>query len=1037
MKNIIRILLLMLAVLTVYGCQNGSTGGAGDVSNGILPPIDGGDNGGDGGDNGTEEPEYPDIDNPENPDNETLPVLEDEIESPEIIDAENGKDKFSGNGSYSSTSKVGFYDKINGVDREVYTNIEGEIAGNVQFMQTHNVLPSGNKLNSKPSLTAYKPALLILTTNVFYKSISLNVKTGNKEYRVSMDPPAVLPESDSTRADKKEVAFSNKAWSAFIPEKYIRGGLEITFTAIDNSGNSYTGILNKDAVDVESPVEATYFLLRLGVLENVPEYTSTDNYLINNTAKALQEYYQTVPFGKITFAQYNKLKLDKVMASDGSVKTSGLNNDLHKYVTEKHIGQGISLANKGIAYSYEGDDYQTGKDSLYVVLNQIATSRTPSTDNKGVISISNTRDNEFSRFSGYVFGLEDNYSIDKNYFGSVHNYNTGWGYDSYKDRTRGNLSWNDNGSAIEFNGYTIAGYNNMYGWKKDPMSRGEADSTISNYPYHTALTAKKIQDDAGLRYMVSDKKYKGHYPYIYWNKKDNKYKYVTDEAFLSTRLAPTEYGVPVYTVIGGYVANNSSKVLIYPALEGNYGHVFGDLFVAEKPAGNYLKITYADGSVKYVKLGNKADGLERFHVNIAQSSKPVKVVLMINGLTGTEINIASSGVEQKEVVVVGKGAGYSMAIKSDISELNTNLSNYDVNSYVLNDRAMEIINTLKFNNAVDNITSVNTKDIVMDYMTKKEDVAKITSYLRNNKSEIENANLTKLDELKELLSPYDAKPVDYIGQQLKSLSGQCFEIQNQNGKMHAMRVNCVADRKEQLWFMDRYSRIRPVSHPHLCMNNTMENGLTACNFYNDRKWRKHADYPNKNVIQNVGGYFNCLDHGAGFLKQYQCFGSPNQSFEAMLNQKENQRYNVGLAKINNRCISVADNKTVNTSSCPDTVSDNDSYKWFIDVNGRIHSAKFPTYCMEPGTDNKINVIQCSDKAGQKWVKKQNNTYENVGSAGKCLDDYSSEGRLGVWNCKADSSSNQVFTTIINVESNKAVSIFDGELLEELDRVLLY
>lgn len=152
---------------------------------------------------------------------------------------------------------------------------------------------------------------------------------------------------------------------------------------------------------------------------------------------------------------------------------------------------------------------------------------------------------------------------------------------------------------------------------------------------------------------------------------------------------------------------------------------------------------------------------------------------------------------------------------------------------------------------------------------------------------------------------------------------------------------------------------------------------------------------------------------------------------------ENQRYNIGTAKINSRCISVADNKTVNTSVCTADAEDNESFKWFIDNSGRIHSAKFPSYCMESGTDNKINAVLCSDKAGQKWVKKANDTYENVGNAGKCLDDFSSEGRLGVWNCKADAVSNQVFTTVINTETNNAISTFDGSLIEQLDRILLY
>lgn len=311
MKIFTKIIILMSALLIVYGCQDENILNLGNGLDNITTPPDSGDNGSE-----------VDPDNPENPDPSLPPIAEntdDGIE--ETVEIDSGKSKIAGNGSYISSGKTGFNDINLGSDiaKPIDVNTTGTIQANISFMQSHNVAQNGNSINSKPELTAHKDALILVTTNTFYKSMEAVIVTGSKTAVIKLDPPHQIPEVDSTRPDKTGVAFSNRAWSGLIPAKYMKNGMKVTINAVNASDAVVTDTLKREQIDFESPVEATIYLTRIGLLEEVSAYSATDNYLVNNPAKAVAEYFQTVPFAKIIYSKYDDVRIYNAMKSNGEL----------------------------------------------------------------------------------------------------------------------------------------------------------------------------------------------------------------------------------------------------------------------------------------------------------------------------------------------------------------------------------------------------------------------------------------------------------------------------------------------------------------------------------------------------------------------------------------------------------------------------------------------------------------------------------------------------------------------------------------------
>lgn len=1027
MRRIVNALILIL-LISLYGCNEG-----GDR----VIVIDGGDaTGGTGGETPNPGEIYPTL-NPEYNMN---------TGAAETIEYDNGRYKLSGDGNYLSSTMV-FYDKINDVTRPIENNIEGSFQGHVEFMQTHNILPAGNSEKNQPSLVPYRSGLVLFTTDTFYSSMRLKVVTGVKTLSLSMDPPHLIPEADNTKIDKEKVLYSNKTWSAFIPDKFMQPGMELHFEAVTQDNVVLPGVLRSSNIKFSSSSDVVYFFMNIGMFKDAVSYATGKDYMTAEPAKAVTDYYQTVPFGKAVNAVYKPQRIDRVIMSDGNIYTSNsslTNESLFNEVISGQLGSGVILSNKGVVYSNLLYDDIDDKDPLYMFTAHVDGYTEPLTNKKGVLLLNDTTGNEFSRFSGYNFGLEDDYKIAETVEGSIHGYNTGWGYDSYNNKLRGNLSWNDNGTSYNYKGYVIEGFNGIYGWQKDPMSGGVAESSISKYPLFTKLTAKGIQDYISGRYILSYDKVNGSYKYIYWDNNLQKYRYVNDEKFLLNRPEPTETGVPVITVIGGY---GKGKAVLYPYFRGNYGNVFDSIFSSIMPSSrNYLKIDYESGLVKYVDLKENGNSvLKKFHINISQSSKPVKITLYLSGVESGSISIpASFSDTMASAGIAGRDYGYSMLVESDIEKLNSLLAGQTIDNYTLNNELIELIHKLSFNNKLD-LLDDNLKQIAESYINEYNIVDKSLIYMEWKEYELSRGVQEVIAQLKEYLVEAEYKFPTYAGQQMKTIDnqnrGKCLELKTVNaaGKIYAGEAPCVTGKAEQLWYIDNSKRIRSVANSSLCMPyNLRANGLVYCDGRDILKWKISDKYPNKNIYENIGSANTCLDYaqGEGILAEWSCHGGNNQNFIERFRDTELSRYKDTAIKIGGRCVKISDTYKVTITACPsdaNELTDNLTYRWFMDKKGRIHSSKYPAYCIE-ASSNMQNAVLCSDSTAQEWkvLPGTDNTYryESVYYPGKCLDDDTSNGRFNIYNCHGNN--NQKFNPLIGIDNSSALIFLSGDTINMID-----
>ena len=143
---------------------------------------------------------------------------------------------------------------------------------------------------------------------------------------------------------------------------------------------------------------------------------------------------------------------------------------------------------------------------------------------------------------------------------------------------RGNLNWTSTNLGDGSNG--VPNFLNKYAYGWDAMSGGSTASSISKYTHYTGYsTYLKIQP-AFDRYVWDKNSPTG---YKKWNattramevaqpkvpNSGNVWYNTADGNYLKPRL----FGVPVYTILGGYDPVNQVG-LIYPAARGNWGNVF-------------------------------------------------------------------------------------------------------------------------------------------------------------------------------------------------------------------------------------------------------------------------------------------------------------------------------------------------------------------------------------------------------------------------------------------------------------------------------
>ena len=609
--------------------------------------------------------------------------------------------------------------------RSIPNNLtEGDLLGRVQFAQTHTIDPKNNAARNEPSLIPYRNALLLFTPQMELSSLKATVTAtynGVKSTQTyTLEQPKNMPKSDKNNSDKKDITYSKRSFSVMLPFNMVTPDMRIDFEGTTANGSILQGSIYNNMDDIyvrpniefAAPQEGVFLFLKLGMLVGVPTDPVYQFDMIDDAAHAMAEYFQTVPFARLVNGKYEDVVLNEVILSDGKIYTGqsdyqnpdAYSGDMREDVAKAQFSVGIDLANKGVASSPLNQEHELKNDMFYFTVHhtqgKYAGGKVQGhglSGGNGIGTLYASRGNEFSHEVGHGYNMGHYPFSDTVSYGSIHGYQTGWGYDAYHNRMRANVAWNSGGGTEEFMQYFITPFQATYNWNKDSMAGGWVDSAISRYTHNTAMTTRQIQQNLKVRYFLSDSKdMNGLYEYLEWDEANRKIRSASTVGF--NRISPSEKGVPVITILGGYNPDTPTQSVIYPRLRGNWGNIFGSLFTANPEGSVYLEITYSDNSKEYVKLNEtrfNSGIINKFHVNIPESKKPVQVVLNNKGVKETiTIDVNDYNTPMPKAVIIGKENGYKDVIAVDVARLNELLKDKVVASYTLSEKEKYLITTL-------------------------------------------------------------------------------------------------------------------------------------------------------------------------------------------------------------------------------------------------------------------------------------------------------------------------------------------------------
>ena len=425
--------------------------------------------------------------------------------------------------------------------RSIPNNLSsGNLWGRVQFAQTHTIDPNNNEERKEPSLIPYRAALLLFTPQEALSSLKVTVTYMDNNVSKSevyvMQPPINMPKSDyNNNGSKKDITYSKRSWNVLLPYYLIKPAMQLDFQAVTKSGLELEGQLIGDDIEFAAPIEGVFFFIKLGMLtDNLEGIKGRYHDMITDTAHAMQEYFQTVPFAQLTAGVYEDKVLKKVILDNGTIyenKSSFVgadyySGDMREDVAKAQVSVGIDLANKGVASSALNQSHEITHDMFYFTVHHAIGRYTDDNGSSkdvihglsggnGIGTLVDSRGNEFSHEVGHGYNMGHYPNSNESADGSIHGYSTSWGYDAYKNRMRANVAWNSSPDAYMFYNHYITPFQETYGWNKDSMAGGWADSAISRYTHNTARSTRQIQKNIEGRYFLSDdKNSEGKYYYI-------------------------------------------------------------------------------------------------------------------------------------------------------------------------------------------------------------------------------------------------------------------------------------------------------------------------------------------------------------------------------------------------------------------------------------------------------------------------------------------------------------------------------------------
>ena len=813
--------------------------------------------------------------------------------------------------------------------RTVPNNLSsGDLAGRVQFAQTHTIDPNNNEERKEPSLIPYRAALLLFTPQMNLSSLEVKATYKVDELVKSevyvMMPPINMPKSDyNNNGTKKDITYSKRSWSVQLPYYAVEPNMQLEFTAETKSGIELNGTLLSDDIEFAAPIEGAFLFIRLGMLtDNLEGIKGRYHDMITYTAHAMQEYFQTVPFAQLSAGIYEDRILKKVILDNGTIyenKSSFAgadyySGDMRESVAKAQVSVGIDLANKGVIDSALNQIHEITHDMFYFTVHHAIGRYTDDnggakdvihglSGGNGIGTLVDSSGNEFSHEVGHGYGMGHYPNSNESADGSIHGYSTSWGYDAYKNRMRANVAWNSNPDSYTFYNHYITPFQDTYGWNKDSMAGGWADSAISRYTHNTARSTRQIQKNIEGRYFLSDSKNNnGEYYYLGWDKSAREYKQATEANFINKRINPTEKGVPVITILGGYDPQSPYNAVLYPYFRANWGNVFASIFKGSLPADavNYLEITYyGTKPAQYVVLNNSRYSgsiINKLHFNIAESDKPKTISLYVNNtLKGTTtIDEQVYNTPLKKPVIIGKGKGYDDVINEDAAYLETKLAGKTVDNYTLTAKEKELIEILYRFSALNKL-SASQKAVAEDYINNKNKTDEVNMYIDDNYTLLENNDISADKGLKNLLESSGLGTVVFKFNQAE-INGRCMEVYESAESRMSVKAAICNDSKNQRWAIDKSGRIHSAIYPGYCLEQGKMAVLQLCSENTKQQWKiRNSDISSGVVYENIGVPEQCIDNSGSEPEKiiaYSCSEAANQKFKNKISEDNNTYFSL-------------------------------------------------------------------------------------------------------------------------------------------------
>lgn len=816
---------------------------------------------------------------------------------------------------------VGFHDvDKNGAPRAIRNDLSaGELAGMVEFAQTHTINPAGNDAVDMPDLVAERAALLLFTPSAATTKVSVTAKIkGVAAGQFEMKKPEELPETDATfPANRPAVVYSKRAWSVELPWNVVRPGLELTFS----NANSATGTLPASNITMAPATELVINNIELGML-TTPNMNG-DHAFINQPAQSAADYFQTVPVSKLIMAKYESVQLEKVIVANGNIYTPEspsvttgdvYSGDMRESVGKAQVSTGINLANFGMTSALMNQN-QPGLFNQRIIHHSAGLYANGRAEHglsggNGMATIYSSSGNELSHELGHSYGLGhypgQNGSLpgDAATINATHHADSGWGWNAYRDAMRTNLQMGTyRPEGVDLNGLAFKQtFGGSYNYLVDAMSGGWVESNYSKYTFHTGYSADRIQEY--LTSVVPDLSYPSGYRA--WDAGAQGYVDAKAANASFNYLRPKATGVPVVTLLGGYVPANPAKAVLYPAFRSNWGNTFDYPAPAQNaPATTrvcWMDVDFQDGTAKTFALsggmaGASATTALQFNINIAQADKPTGADLFcktdgVSRQYGNHIEIATDLPAMPAAVTIGQDAGYTAVREAELPALQTELEGLAGSDLPrLSAAATVTLNTWKADLTELSPVAKAVAEKILASGTAVKNADKFLRYYADTLGTVATQN-----RFKELLHstglvPEAGTAVIPAGAGIKVdagnsgiAAGYCLKLYtNADGSLEArvptastVSTECAGASNEK-WVMDARGAVHNAARPDLCLTSRNPSRPTNCDATSvAQQWVYQAD-GHLNSVASPGNSLD-LNRDSRLPILYQNNGGGNQKW---------------------------------------------------------------------------------------------------------------------------------------------------------------